>query len=61
VTGVRPSAPPGRAPASRRWATDPLAPLLVLAPAAVLAAAAAPVLTWAILGGLAGYTLSGSV
>lgn len=48
-------------PAARRWATDPLLPALLLAPAAVLAAAAVPVLTWAVVGGLAGYALSGSV
>lgn len=61
MTGVQPSARPGRAPAPRRWATDPLAPVLLLTPAAVLAAAQASALTWAMLGGLAGYTLSGSV
>jgi len=44
-----------------RWATDPILPVLLLAPAAVLAAARVPVLTWAVLGGLAGYSLSGSV
>lgn len=44
--------------ATQRRLTDPLLPVLVLAPAAVLAA---PVLTWAVLGGLAGYSLSGSV
>jgi hypothetical protein len=46
--------------AARRVA-HPLLPVAVLAPAAVLAAAAVPVLTWAVIGGLAGYTLSGSV
>jgi hypothetical protein len=40
--------------AVRRWVTDPLVPFLMLV-------AAAPVLGWAALGGLAGYTLSGSV
>jgi hypothetical protein len=50
-----------RSPKWRRRATDPRTPVLVLAPAGVLAAVYAPVLTWAILGGLAGYTLSGSV
>jgi hypothetical protein len=44
-----------------RWVAHPLLPVAALAPAAVLAAAAAPVLTWAVVGGLAGYTLSGSV
>ena len=42
----------------RRRLADPLLPVLLLAPAAVLAG---PVLTWAVLGGLAGYSLSGSV
>jgi hypothetical protein len=50
-----------RRAAARRWATDPVTPVLLLAPSGVLAAAQAPVLTWAVLGGLAGYTLSGSV
>lgn len=47
--------------AVRRRLTDPVVPVLLLAPAAVLAAARAPMLTWAVLGGLAGYSLSGSV
>jgi hypothetical protein len=70
VTG--PAGPPttaGRGPGRRRsavaagwsWATDPAGPAVVLAAAAVVAAAAVPVLTWAIVGGLAGYSLSGSV
>jgi hypothetical protein len=53
-----------RPPVSTRaagWVTDPLGPVLLLLAAAVLAAAAVPLLTWAILGGLAGYSLSGSV
>ena len=45
----------------RRRATDPLVPVLVLGAGAVLAAAYGQVLTWALVGGLAGYTLSGSV
>lgn len=45
----------------RGWATDPLVPGLVLAAGGVLAAVYGQVLTWAVLGGLAGYTLSGSV
>jgi hypothetical protein len=45
----------------RRWATDPFVPVLPLATGAVLAAADGNVLTWALVGGLAGYTLSGSV
>lgn len=45
----------------RRPLTHPAAPL-VLAPAAVaLALAGWSVAAWAVLGGLAGYTLSGSV
>jgi hypothetical protein len=51
----------GAGRAAWRWATDPLGPALLLAPAAVLAAARAPQLTWAVVGGLAGYSLSGSV
>jgi hypothetical protein len=45
----------------RRWATDPLVPLLLFTAGALLAAAYGHVLTWAMVGGLAGYTLSGSV
>jgi len=45
----------------RRWATDPLVPGLALAAGGVLAAGYGQVLTWAVIGGLAGYTLSGSV
>lgn len=45
----------------RRWATDPLVPVLLFTPGAMLAAAYGHVLTWAVIGGLAGYTLSGSV
>jgi hypothetical protein len=45
----------------RHWATDPLTPVLFLAVAGVVTATGAPVLTWAVVGGLAGYTLSGSV
>ncbi|MGS2616141.1 hypothetical protein ACVCAH_16705 [Micromonospora sp. LZ34] len=52
---VRPVAP------LRRWATDPLVPVLLLTAGALLAAAYGHVLTWAAIGGLAGYTLSGSV
>jgi hypothetical protein len=50
-----------QATAARRLATDPLAPLLSLTALGVAAVAVAPALTWAVLGGLAGYTLSGSV
>jgi len=52
---VRPASP------LRRWATDPLVPVVLLTAGAVLAAAYGHVLTWAMVGGLAGYTLSGSV
>jgi hypothetical protein len=45
----------------RRRATDPLVPILLLTAGAILAAAYGHVLTWAVVGGLAGYTLSGSV
>lgn len=56
---TRPDARPG---AVRRWLTDPLAPQLALAAVAVsLVLADWAVAAWAVLGGLAGYTLSGSV
>lgn len=45
----------------RRWVTDPLVPVLLLTAGTLLAAAYGHVLTWALVGGLAGYTLSGSV
>jgi hypothetical protein len=45
----------------RRRATDPVVPVLLLSAGALLAAAHGQVLTWALVGGLAGYTLSGSV
>lgn len=45
----------------RRWATDPLVPAVALTSGALLAASQGHVLTWAVIGGLAGYTLSGSV
>lgn len=45
-----------------RWLlTDPLVPLGSLAVLGAVTTAFAPVLTWAVLGGLAGYALSGSV
>lgn len=44
----------------RRRLTHPLAPVFALAAAALPARGAEP-LTWAVLGGLAGYALSGSV
>ncbi|MEU7933518.1 hypothetical protein [Micromonospora echinofusca] len=52
---------PGRARAVLRRGGDPLVPLLLLAVGALAAAAYGHVLTWAMIGGLAGYTLSGSV
>ncbi|WP_199742472.1 hypothetical protein [Streptomyces triticirhizae] len=48
-------------PAWRRWSTDPAVPVLALISGAVAASWYAPLLTWAILGGLGGYALSGSV
>lgn len=51
----------------RQLATDPLVPALAGAVAAAVLAVAAvatggwPAAGWAVLGGLAGYTLSGSV
>ncbi|GAA1905485.1 hypothetical protein GCM10009716_14230 [Streptomyces sodiiphilus] len=48
-------------PAWRRRVTGPLVPVLVLACAAAAAAPFLPLLSWAITGGLAGYSLSGSV
>jgi hypothetical protein len=61
VSDNRLSAPIRIVVVARRWVTDPLSPVLLLAPGAVLAAAQASLLTWAVLGGLAGYALSGSV
>lgn len=56
---TRAHAPPA---ALRRWLSDPLAPQLALATAAVaLALAGWATTAWAVLGGLAGYALSGSV
>ena len=46
---------------ARRLLTDPLVPLGSLAVLGAVVMASAPVLTWAVLGGLAGYALSGSV
>ncbi|MFF2190508.1 hypothetical protein [Streptomyces sp. NPDC058155] len=57
----RPAARPSGARAVRALLTDPVLPLAVLGVAAVAAALYAPMLTWAITGGLAGYSLSGSV
>ncbi|MEU0698719.1 hypothetical protein ABZ349_32790 [Streptomyces niveus] len=57
----RPAARPSGARAVRAPLTDPALPLAVLGIAAVTAALYSPMLTWAITGGLAGYSLSGSV
>ena len=46
--------------APRSLLTHPLLPVLLLTGAAV-AVACVPPLTWAVTGGLAGYSLSGSV
>ncbi|HIW61701.1 MAG TPA: hypothetical protein H9881_04535 [Candidatus Stackebrandtia excrementipullorum] len=46
---------------ARRWLTDPLTPALILAVGAVASLRYGPTLTWAIVGGLAGFSLSGSV
>ncbi|GAA3793245.1 hypothetical protein [Streptomyces chiangmaiensis] len=53
--------PPGRARGVRTLLTDPVLPVAVLGTAAIATALYAPMLTWAITGGLAGYSLSGSV
>lgn len=56
-----PAARPSGARAVRAPLTDPVLPLAVLGIAAVAAALYSPMLTWAVTGGLAGYSLSGSV
>lgn len=56
-----PAAAPGRPARWRARATDPLAPVLLLTGAAAVAFATVPQLTWAVTGGLAGWSLSGSV
>lgn len=53
--------PPGRARGLRTLLTDPAVPVAVLGVAVIAATLYAPMLTWAITGGLAGYSLSGSV
>lgn len=45
----------------RYGVTEPVVPVLALSIGAVAAAWYAPILTWAIMGGLAGFSLSGSV
>ncbi|MFE0593018.1 hypothetical protein [Micromonospora echinospora] len=60
MTGREPT--PVRAGRSaRRWVTAPLTPALLLVVGALGAAASGHVLTWAVIGALTGYTLSGSV
>ncbi|MFI2781321.1 hypothetical protein [Streptomyces sp. ALB3] len=59
---VRPADRPGGARAvARALLTDPVLPVAALGIALIAAVLHAPVLTWAITGGLAGYSLSGSV
>ncbi|MEU9748592.1 hypothetical protein [Streptomyces niveus] len=57
----RPAARPSGTRTVRAPLTDPVLPLAVLGIAAVAAALYSPMLTWAVTGGLAGYSLSGSV
>jgi uncharacterized membrane protein YjjP (DUF1212 family) len=45
----------------RRLATHPLVPAALFTAGALVMAVQGHMLTWAVLGGLAGYTLSGSV
>lgn len=52
---------PDRRSVLRRWGADPAVPGVLLVAGALFAAASGTVLTWAMVGGLAGYTLSGSV
>ncbi|WP_405392285.1 hypothetical protein OG596_33360 [Streptomyces sp. NBC_01102] len=58
---VRPADRPSGARAVRAPLTDPVLPVAALGIAVIAAVLHAPVLTWAITGGLAGYSLSGSV
>lgn len=57
----RPTARGSGVRASRALLTDPALHAAALGIAAIAAALYAPMLTWAITGGLAGYSLSGSV
>ncbi|BCL12305.1 hypothetical protein [Micromonospora sagamiensis] len=60
MTGGEPTAVrPARG--ARRWVTAPLVPALVLAVGVLATAGYGHVLTWAVIGALTGYTLSGSV
>ncbi|WDZ82932.1 hypothetical protein [Micromonospora cathayae] len=45
----------------RRWVADPFAPVLPLTAGALVAAGYGHPLSWALIGALTGYTLSGSV
>ena len=56
-----PTASPAAPGRRRARLTDPLVPVLLLAGAASVAVATVPPLTWAVVGGLAGWSLSGSV
>ncbi|GAA2921124.1 hypothetical protein ACYCCF_02545 [Streptomyces argenteolus] len=58
---VRPADRPSGARAVRVLLTDPVLPVAALGIAVIATVLHAPVLTWAITGGLAGYSLSGSV
>ncbi|WP_406389933.1 hypothetical protein [Streptomyces sp. NBC_00887] len=58
---VRPADRPSGARAVRALLTDPVLPVAALGIAVIAAVLQASVLTWAITGGLAGYSLSGSV
>ncbi|WUD72279.1 hypothetical protein OG937_11620 [Streptomyces sp. NBC_00510] len=53
--------PANHAGGVRTLLTDPALPVAVLGTVAIATALYAPMLTWAITGGLAGYSLSGSV
>lgn len=56
--------PPSRGVARRtlrRRITDPIVPAVLFAAGAIAVGAYGHLLTWAVIGGLAGYTLSGSV
>jgi hypothetical protein len=61
VTAPRVDRRVDRRPRPRRWIADPVVPAILFAAGALVAAGAGAVLTWALVGGLAGYTLSGSV
>ncbi|MFJ9917389.1 hypothetical protein [Actinacidiphila glaucinigra] len=60
-SGRQVARPANRAGGVRTLLTDAALPVVVLGAAAIATALYAPMLTWAITGGLAGYSLSGSV